>query len=159
MKNYVKYLLVAWVLAFCMIPFYAFSYDNLSPLKQPAGFRGIYWESGKNNHLDLFSVFDNVEGVEIFNRECELLVIGPAMLGEIRYHFYNNRFYQVSLILDNGVDNKTLLTELTNAFGTPEEKTGIYIWENNTVSINLYPGGAIISYLPILNEVININSF
>lgn len=152
MKNYIKYLMVAWALVFCMIPTYAFSYDNLSPSKQPNGFRGIYWESGKNLHLDLFSVFDNVDGVETFNRECDLLTLGSARLSEIRYHFYQNKFYQVSLILDNGLDNKILLTELTDEFGTPEEKSGTYIWENDTVSISLYPGGAIISYLPILNK-------
>ncbi|NLD38776.1 MAG: hypothetical protein GX654_18090 [Desulfatiglans sp.] len=153
MKNIIKYLLVAWAFALCMTPVYAFSYDNLSPSKQPTGFRGIFWESGKNHHLDLFSVFDNVDGVETFNRECDLLTLGSARLSEIRYHFYQNKFYQVSLILDNEVDHKALLGELTNEFGTPEEKSGTYVWENDTVSICLYPDGAIISYLPILNEI------
>jgi hypothetical protein len=156
MKNFFKYLLVAWALALCMIPVYAFSYDNLIPSKQPNGFRGIYWGSGKNNHLDLFSVFDNVEGVETFNRECDLLTLGSARLSEIRYHFYQNRFYQVSLILDNELDHKALLTELTNAFGKPNEDSGVYMWENEMVSIRLFPGWAAISYIPVLNMIIDI---
>ncbi len=153
MSNYIKSPLLAGLVAVCMIPVYAFSYNNLSHSKQPYGFRGIFWESGKNHHLELFSVFDNVEGFETFNRECDLLSLGSSRLSEIRYHFYQNNFYQVSLILDNEFDHKALLSELTNAFGTPEEKSGTYIWENDTVSIQLFPEVAIISYLPILNGI------
>ena len=136
-----------------MIPGYAFSSDNLSPSQQPTGFRGIYWDSDRKNHLYLFSMFDKVEGVETFNRECDLLTFGAARLGEIRYQFYNDRFYQVSLILDNDLDYKALLDELTNAFGTPEKDSDVYMWGNDTVTIQLFPGGASISYLPILNEM------
>ncbi|MBN1906732.1 MAG: hypothetical protein JW927_16740 [Deltaproteobacteria bacterium] len=35
---------------------------------------------GKTSYLDIFSFFDNVEGVETFNRECDLVSLGSARL-------------------------------------------------------------------------------
>ena len=153
MEKYLKYLLLTGIMAVTASPAYVFSYDNLSSSKQPVGFRGVYWESSKSSHTYLFSVFDNVEGIETFNRELEILTLGSAGLSEIRYHFYHDQFYQVSIMLNSANDFQPLLDELIGAYGMPEKESGIHIWENKTVSIRLSPEGASISYLPILDRL------
>jgi len=56
-------------------------------------------------------------------------------------------------MVDNSLDHKYLLNELTNTFGKPEEESGVFIWENDTVSIRLFNRGASISYLPIIKKM------
>ena len=153
MKKYLKIILLIWIIVFSMTPFEAFSYDNLSSSRQPDGFRGVYWGVSKNNHQYLFTMYDKVNGIETFNRECEDLTFGSAKLSEITYHFYQDKFYEAVIMLKSRADFQPLFNILIEAFGMPEEESGIYIWENDTVRIRLYPEGASISYLPIFNQI------
>ena len=155
MKKYVGYIFLMWIAAMCMTPFNAFSYDNLSPLGQPGGFRGVNWGSSKSSHQYLFSVHDELDGVETFHRELENLTFGRARLSEITYHFYHDKFYQVSIRLESETDHQPLLDILTESYGKPGKESGLYIWENDTVSIRLFSEGASIAYLPILNKIID----
>ena len=153
MRKYLKYLFLTGAIAVSIAPAHAFSFDNLSSSRQPDGFRDVYWGSCKSDHPYLFSMYDNVDGVEIFHRELENLTLSSARLTEIIYHFYNDKFYQVSIKLKSDNDYQPLLSTLTEAYGKPEKDFGIYIWENDTVVIRLFPEGATISYLPILERI------
>lgn len=153
MEKSLKYLLLIGIIAFSLVPSYVLSFDNLSSLQQPTGFREVYWGSSKYNHPYLFSVSDNVDGAETFSKECEKFTLGSAEVHEITYHFYHDKFYQVSLMLDSGSDHQPLLNELIEAYGTPEKESGMYLWDNDIISIRLSPSGAALSYLPILNEI------
>ena len=153
MKKYLKYILLAGIIALSICPVYVFAFDNLSSSRQPIGFRGVDWGVSKHDHPYLFSMYDKVEGVETFHRELENLTIDGARLTEIIYHFYNDKFYQVSIKIKSDADFQPLLDVLTESYGAPEKDSGIYVWENNTVAIRLFPGGASISYLPILNKI------
>lgn len=158
MKKYIKYSLLAGIIAISLFPADCFSFENLSSSKQPDGFRGVFWGASKLDHPYLFYVYDTVNGVETMHRELESLSLGKAKLREITYHFYNDKFFQVLISLRSNKDHQPLLDALTEAHGTPELESGIYIWENNTVSIRLFPEGASISYLPILNSIYRKNS-
>ncbi len=153
MKKNIKHFLLLCIITVIMAPSYVLSFDNLSSSRQPTGFRGINWGESKYDHPYLFSMYDNVNGIETFNRELENLTLGKAKLSEITYHFYHDKFYQVSITLKSDKDHQPLLDALTESYGTAEIESGIYVWENETVSIRLFPGGASISYLPIFNEL------
>lgn len=153
MKKFLKYLLAIWVAAFIMTPPCALSLDSLSSLRQPNGFRGIYWGASKLHHPYLFSISDNVDGIETFSKECENFTLGSAELYEVKYHFHNDQFYQVSLLLNSGSDQQPLLDMLSESYGTPEKESGVYVWGNDNIVIHLFPSGASLSYLPILNEI------
>jgi hypothetical protein len=153
MKKCLKYFLLIWIIAFSAPPAYVLSYENLSSLRQPIGFSGIYWGSEPYNYTYLFLKSDNVDGIEAFGRECEKLTLGPAKLSEITYHFYQNKFFQVSIILNSDSDHQSLLDALIETYGTPEKESGMYIWGNDTVVIRLFPRGASITYLPILDKI------
>lgn len=153
MKKILKYISVILIIAFCMAPIFAFSYDNLSSSRQPAGFRGIYWGESKSEHSYLFSMYNNVDGFETFNRECEKQILGTAKLNEVAYHFYHDKFYRVSIILNSSSDHQHLLDALTSAYGAPEKESDVYVWANDTVVVRLFSEGASISYLPVLNKI------
>ena len=153
MKKLLKYFWLIGVISLFMTPANVLSLDNLSSLQQPSGFRGIDWGSSKDNHSYLFAMFDNVDGFEVYNRECEKQTLGAAKLSEVTYHFYHDKFYQVSITLNSDSDHQPLLDALIEAYGAPEKEPDLYIWGNDTVVIRLSPEGVSISYLPILNEI------
>ena len=153
MKKYLKYLLFIGIITVTMTPARVFPFDNLSSSRQPTGFRDVYWRASTYDHPYMFTMYDNVDGIGKYNRELDILTLGKARLSEITYHFYQDKFYQVSIALKSDIDHQPLLDALVEAFGTPEELSGIYIWENDTVAIRLFPEGASISYLPILDEI------
>ena len=153
MNKFLKYFILILVIGYIILPSHVLSNNNLSSFQQPVEFRGIRWGADTINYPYLFLKSDNVGGIELFGRECENLKLGSADLSEITYHFYNDKFYQVSIGVRNDSDHQHLLDELTEAFGTPYKETGFYIWENGSFLISLYPEGARISYLPILNKI------
>lgn len=158
MKKTIKYILLSLVIAFSIAPGYTLSFDNLSSSRQPTGFRDVYWGAGTSDHLYLFQKSDNVDGIEAFGRECENLTLGSARFSEITYHFYNDRFFQVSMVLNNDRDHKSLLDTLIEIYGKPEKESGMHIWGNDTVEIVLFSNGAFIRYLPIIDKINHKNS-
>ena len=152
MNKYIKNLSFIGIVIICMVPAHVFAYNNLSSLKQPKGFRDVYWESSKGDHPYLFTTSGNVNGIEVYNRECDLLTLGDAKFSEIAYYYYNDKFYQVLITLRSADDYRPLFDVLVETYGKPEKDSDIFIWENETVSIRLFPGGASISYLPVLNN-------
>ena len=153
MKKYLKYFLIILVIGFVTFPAHVLSHDDLSSFQQATEFRGIRWGSDTINYPYLFLKSDNVDGVELFGRECEKLTLGSVDLGEITYHFYNDQFYQVSIALKSDIGHQPLLDSLTETYGTPGNKNGMYVWGNDVFLIHLFPEGASISYLPVLNKI------
>ena len=153
MNKYLRYLLLIGIIAVSMAPAYVFSLDNLSSSLQPTGFRGVNWGASKLDHPYLFTVYDSIDGVDTMHRELENLTFGSVKLAGIIYHFYNDQFYQVSMTIRSDNDHKLLLGVLVEAYGTPGKESGIFKWKNDTVSISLFPEGASITYLPILNKI------
>ena len=156
MKKNLKKIAVLVFLCFFVVSCFGLKY-NLSPKKEPKGFRDIEWGTDINTIPDM--VLDRKPydgGIIYYIKKNEKLNIGVVDVKKIRYGFYKDKFCAVKIYFNSNYTpymfqilkaayGEPIITDLTgrrsDSLRRGEELAGppyIYLWENERIVINHY---------------------
>lgn len=96
------------------------------------GFRGVKFGSEFSKFTDL--VVDQDRGkLKLYTKKGENLTFGLAKLTTIVYHFFDGKFYGVSLHATDIADTRTLVAIASTGMGAGEKLDGLNtIWQGET---------------------------
>lgn len=107
-------------------------------LAKANGFRGMEFGSPVDGFTSL-KIHEDRGPLKIYVDETDKELLGPVLLDEITYYFFDGKFMAVALHTDDGNDTSNAIRILEGAYGpaTPLEGENTYLWKGDKVSVRL----------------------
>jgi hypothetical protein len=109
---------------------------NAEDLDNANGFRGVKFGSSMDSISGLELEQDR-GSLKLYTKKDEKMLLGPALLDEIVYYFFEGKLYGVALHSADGQDSSNLLRILQLAYGygaQPDQNAPIFFWSGKTAS-------------------------
>ncbi len=105
-------------------------------LVEAGGFRGMKFGAAFEEFSGLELASDRGK-LKLYTKKDDDAKLGPAVLSEIVYYFFDGKLLGVGLHTADGQDSSTLLRILQAAYGPgiePESEEGTFLWTGKNVS-------------------------
>jgi hypothetical protein len=130
---------------------------------KPMGFRGISWGAPVESAPGL--TYASREGPAwVFHRSGEKLDIQDGKIDEVRYYFYNDRFYKAVVFFKGLVNYQAVKKEMLTRYGVGDVNANVWryewTWADHDMKIKMYYSGFMQEgrveyvYLPIADELL-----
>lgn len=139
--------LLSAVLLVILLPTTLLAFQN-----EPDGFRGIKWGANVSNlRMMQFArdVTADFGGISIYKNVDDEMKIGEATVQEIKYYFWQNKFFKITTSADDQISALNLYRACMDNFGTRVDIShGTYTWTGKTTIVQL--SGAFDAYSQIV---------
>ena len=127
----------------------------------PGNFKGIPWGSEMDQGTE-FITLKEIRDFKFCSRSGEVPEIDGAQVEEIRYEFFKNRFYSVTVRFSGDRSFRSLLESLFRRYGAAEKRTKYmeeYEWSSHDLNVILKysdsekNGSLEYQYKPIFDQI------